>query len=314
VALAGVAGCVLAGPAGAEDKPLTIGASHLSLGFPYAVALQKGEQRAAKEAGGVKTIDLDAHVNALTQANDIDKLIAQHVDGIIMDPIDSIAAQDWADKAKAAGIPIASMGVFVGDPKKHRPPWTYPALVAFAERPDYEQAYALAKLVVAEHPDGGKYAIVQGLPGFAAVLWRQQAFEAALKESGKPFVAVADQAGNWDPERAHQICQDALQAHPDISFVFSHDQAMSQGCLQAIKSAKSKAKIYTLDTSKSVENLIRDGEPIVTTCTYPETSGYQATAALIHYIRTKELPADRFLTYKWDLVTKDNLDSCPPQF
>jgi ribose transport system substrate-binding protein len=311
--LAVAAGIMLAGSTYAQDKPLTIGASHLSLGFPYAVALQNGELKAAKEAG-VKTIDLDAHVNALTQANDIDKLIAQHVDGIVIDPIDSIAAQDWADKAKAAGIPIASMGVFVGDPRKHRPPWTYPALVAFAERPDYEQAYALGKLAASEHPNGAKIAIVEGLPGFAAVLWRAQGFAEALKETGKPFDVVANQAGNWDPERAHQICQDALQAHPDISIIFSHDQAMSQGCLSAIKSAKSAAKIYTLDTSKSVENLIRDGEPIVTTCTYPETSGYQATSALIHYIRTKELPKDRFLTYKWDIVTKDNLDSCPPQF
>ena len=92
------------GSAVAEDKPLTIGVSHLSLGFPYAVALQKGEMKAAKELG-VQTVELDAHANPLNQANDIDKLIAQHVDGIIMVPIDSIAAQDWADKAKAANIP-----------------------------------------------------------------------------------------------------------------------------------------------------------------------------------------------------------------
>jgi ribose transport system substrate-binding protein len=307
------AASIALGTAKAEDKQLILGASHLSLGFPYAVSLENGEQKAAKEAGA-KTIDLDAHVNALTQANDVDKLIAQHVDGIVLDPIDSIAAQDWVDKAKAAGIPIAAMGVWIGDPKAHRPPWVYPGLVAFAERPDYEQAYTIGKLAAAEHPNGGKIAIVEGLPGFAAVLWRAQGFAQALKDSGKPFEVLAQQAGNWDPERAHQICQDALQAHPDISIIFSHDQAMAQGCLSAVKSAKSKAKIYSLDSSKSVEALIRDGEPIVTTCTNPETSGYQATTALIHYIRTKELPKDRFLTYQWDVVTKDNVETCPPQF
>jgi ribose transport system substrate-binding protein len=303
----------IAAPAVAADKLLTIGASHQSLGFPYAVALENGELKAAKELGA-KTIDLDAHNNTLTQANDIDKLIAQHVDGIIIDPADSIAAQDWADKAKAAGIPIASMGVFVGDPKKHHTPWVYPALVAYADRNDTEQAYAVGKIAIADNPNGGKIAIVEGLPGFAAVLWRTEGFEKALKESGKPFEVVAKQAGNWDPERAHQICQDALQAHPDITIIFSHDQAMGQGCLPAIKAAKSKAKIYTLDSSKSVEALIRDGEPIVTTCANPETSGYQATAAVINYIRTKQLPADRFLTYKWDTVRRDNVDTCPPQF
>ena len=38
--------------ASAEDKPLTIGVSHQSLGFPYAVALENGELKAAKELGG----------------------------------------------------------------------------------------------------------------------------------------------------------------------------------------------------------------------------------------------------------------------
>jgi len=313
LALAGAVCLAIATSAEAKDKTVVIGVSHQSLGFPYAVALQNGELKAAKELNA-KTIDLDSHLNTLTQANDIDKLIAQHVDGIVMDPGDSIAAQDWADKAKAAGIPIASMGVFVGDPKKHQPPWVYPALVAYSDRNDIEQAYAIGKLAVADNPNGAKIAIVEGLPGFAAVLFRTEGFEKALKDSGKPFEIVAKQAGNWDPERAHQICQDAVQAHPDISIIFSHDQAMAQGCLAALKSAKSKAKIYTLDSSKSVEALIRAGEPIVTTCANPETSGYQATAAVINYVRTKKLPADRFLTYKWDTVRKDNVDSCPPQF
>jgi ribose transport system substrate-binding protein len=226
--------------ASAQDKPLTIGVSHQSLGFPYAVALQNGELKAAKELGA-KTIDLDSHLNTLTQANDIDKLIAQHVDGIVIDPGDSIAAQDWADKAKAAGIPIASMGVFVGDPKKHQPPWVYPALVGLADRNDIEQGYAVGKIAVADNPDGGKVAIVEGLPGFAAVLFRTEGFDKALKESGKTFQVIAKQAGNWDPERAHQICQDALQAHPDTAIMFVHDQAMAQGCLAAVKSAKAKA-------------------------------------------------------------------------
>ena len=89
---------------------------------------------------------------------------------------------------------------------------------------------------------------------------------------------------------------------------------MARGCLSALKSAKSKAKIYAIDSSKDVEALIRDGEPIVTTCANPVTSGEQAMTALVNYIRTKQSPPDRFITYKWDTVRKDNVDTCPPQF
>ena len=174
-----------------------------------------------------------------------------------MVPIDSIAAQDWADKAKAANIPIVALAVFVGDARKHQPPWIYPALLAYADRNNVDQAYAVGKLAVADHPNGGKVAIVEGFPGFAAVELRAMGFDKALKESKAHFEVVAKQAGNWDPERAHQICQDAIQAHPDISIIFSHDQAMARGCLSALKSAKSNAKIYAIDSSKDVEALIR---------------------------------------------------------
>jgi ABC-type sugar transport system substrate-binding protein len=89
---------------------------------------------------------------------------------------------------------------------------------------------------------------------------------------------------------------------------------MARGCLPALKSANSQAKIYSIDSSKDVEALIRDGEPIVTTCANPVTSGQQAMTALVNYVRTKQSSADRFLTYKWDTVRKDNVDTCPPQF
>lgn len=304
---------VVFGAADVQAKDLVIGISHQSLAFPYAVGLAKGVDKAAAELG-VKTIHLDSNGDLLTQANQIDKLIAQGVAGVIIDPADSIAAQDWADRAKAAGIPMVSMGVFVGDPAEHQPPWVYPSLLALADRSDPEQAYRIGKAIVADHPDGGKIAIIEGLPGFAAVKWRDLGLQKAIAESGKPFQIVFQQPANWNPEKAHQLCQDALQANPEISILFVHDQAMAQGCLPAVKAANSKARIYTFDFSKSIKDTIVDGAPILTTCSEPETSGYQAMTTLVQYVRTGKPVADPFLTYKWSLISKDNIDACPVQY
>jgi hypothetical protein len=52
----------------------------------------------------------------------------------------------------------------------------------------------------------------------------------------------------------------------------------------------------------------------VTTCSEPATSGYQSVKALVDYIRDKKKPADPFLTYKWHIISKDNLEDCPVQF
>ena len=75
--------------------------------------------------------------------------------------MDSAAAEGWADKAKAAGIPIVSDAVWVGSTDEHEVPWVYPSLVALADRDDIRQAYAVGKVAAAEHPDGAKVAVVE---------------------------------------------------------------------------------------------------------------------------------------------------------
>jgi ABC-type sugar transport system substrate-binding protein len=56
--LAGAIVLTAAVSAFAEDKPLTIGVSHQSLGFPYAVALQNGELKAAKDMGARRSTSI----------------------------------------------------------------------------------------------------------------------------------------------------------------------------------------------------------------------------------------------------------------
>ena len=197
--------------------------------------------------------------------------------------------QDWADKAKAAGIPIASMGVFVGDPKKHQPPWVYPALVGFRTATISTKAYAIGKIAVADNPNGGKVAIVEGLPGFAAVLFRTQGFEKALKEFGKDLPGdrqTSRQLGSG--ARASNLPgRGSGPSRHQIMFVArSGDGARMPGGGRSPRNPKPRSTRSTV--RRASRRLIRAGEPIVTTCANPETSGYQATAAVINYARTKK--------------------------
>ena len=70
--------------------------------------------------------------------------------------------------------------------------------------------------------------------------------------------------------------------------------------------------LYAADFGEN--RYMADGAPIVTTCSEPATSGYQSIKALVDYIRDKKKPADPFLTYKWHIISKDNLEDCPVQF
>lgn len=313
LAFAWLGGLLAIAPCAHAQKPLVVGVSTIGLRFPYASALSRGEHKAAAEAGA-RIVELDANVDLLKQANDVDRLISSKVDGIVVVPMDSTAAEGWADKAKAAGIPMVSDAVWVGNTDEHEVPWVYPSLVALADRDDIQQAYALGKVAAAEHPDGAKVAVVEGLPGFAAVAFRNKGFEKALSASGKRFDIVFRQPANWDPELAGTVCQNAMSAHPDITMIFSHDQAMAQGCLSALDDADGHIRIYTIDSSHEIVDMIRDGKPIVTTCSLPETNGYNAMKVLIDYIRLGTKPKDPFVTYQWSTVSKDTVASCQPQF
>lgn len=297
----------------ASAQEITIGVALQSLAVPYATALNEGVQKAAKDLG-VKTVEVDANHDLLTQANHIDQFIARAVSGIIMDPADSQSAMDWADKAESAGIPMVSMGVWVGNPAKDGPPNVYPALLALADRNDIDQSYALGKAAVARYPNGGKIAVVEGLPGFAAVEFRNRGFMKALKDSGVDYEIVLQNPGNWDPQQGYSLCQNAVQANPDLIFVFAHDQGMGRGCYEALTAAGSEAYIYTVDYSDETKQVMADGAPITTVCSLPYDSGYAAMTTLVEFIRSGTEPENPYLTYEWDLITADNLEDCPVQF
>ncbi|MGF6609419.1 ABC-type sugar transport system substrate-binding protein [Paraburkholderia sp. WSM4175] len=97
-------------------KEITFGYVAAGMQFPFNVAVVKGFQAAAKEAG-VKTIILDGKTSVERQGNAIDDLIAQKVDGIAVLPIDGLVAQGWVDRVTARNIPFVSVATEIGDPQ-----------------------------------------------------------------------------------------------------------------------------------------------------------------------------------------------------
>ncbi len=110
-------------------KDVMLGYSSVDLSYPFAAAIAKGFQDAAKQAG-VKTVVFDAKGNVQKQANDIDDLIAQKVDGIAIMPLDSTGAQGWVDRASAKDIPTVGVASEIGDPHKRPIKQVYEKLAA----------------------------------------------------------------------------------------------------------------------------------------------------------------------------------------
>jgi len=287
------------------------GLSTVGLSYPFAAAIAKGFSDAAARAGA-NAVVLDAKGDVQKQANDIDDLIAQHVAGIAVMPLDSVVAQGWVRRANAQNVPIAAVAALVGDPKTRSVEDVYPGLVALASQDEVAAGRAAGSLALRWLPRGrpARIAIIEGAAGFPEVEQRARGFRAALDTAGARYDVVASQPGNWTSEGGEAACQNILAAHPDIDLFYNEADDMMIGCARAVRAAGSPARLIGVGGSKLGIASIKAGAVDGTVCFKPEALGALVFAAL----HDKNGAAPRFRTYPIPAVTRATIGECVGQW
>jgi ABC-type sugar transport system substrate-binding protein len=96
---------------------LVVGVSNLAVSFPFPASIGEGIKEEAKKHG-VKMVQTDVQGDVNKQTNDVQRLIAQQVDGIILLPVDSGVATRMVDNINDASIPVISVVSQVGEDGK----------------------------------------------------------------------------------------------------------------------------------------------------------------------------------------------------
>jgi ribose transport system substrate-binding protein len=283
------------------------GLSTVGLSYPFAAAIAKGFTAAAAKAGAAAIV-LDAQGDVQKQADDLDDLITQHVDGIAVMPLDSIVAEGWVRRANRANVPIAAVAALVGDPRKRDVTDVYPGLVALASQDEVAAGRSAGALADRLLPQGrvARIAVIEGAAGFPEVEQRARGFRQALDAAGARYRIVASQPGNWTSEGGEAACQNILAAHPDVDLFFNEADDMVIGCARAVRAAGSHARLIGVGGSKLAVASIKAGAVDGTVCFKPEALGALAFAAL-HDRRTTT--KGRFLTYPIPAVTRADIAS-----
>lgn len=297
----------------AETTPAnkTIGVLNQGTNYPYPGAIGDGIQQQADKLG-YEILQLDAGLDPLKQARQADDLIVQKPAAIILMAVDGTQATSIVDKIAEADIPLFSVRGQIGDPAK---PLTdvYPGLTVQLTEDEVASGKIAAQLAIAAFPDGARYAIVEGAPGFIEVAQRAQEFDATLQATGK-FEKVASQPGNWRAEDGNTACQNMLQAHPDITLFYAESDDMATGCAEAVASAGSTAKVIGLGGSKLAIQAIKEGKMLGTICYKPLDVGMMGMQAVADYLEGRKQYDGAFLTYVTPAITKDNLAECEGQW
>jgi len=297
----------------AGKKSYTFGFANQGESSTFTAALARGAKTEAAKLG-VKIIDDDSQFDQAKQASEVQDLIAQKVDGIILVPLSPGPAQVLVDQAAAANIPIGTAHGYVG-----------------ANQDDVNTPYAKLKFIVTENelaagatagamavkalPSGGKVAVIAGAPGFAENTTRVTKFKAALAAAGAgKFTIVATQPGEWTKEGGQAACQNILAANPNIGLFYALSDDMAVGCVAAVKSAGSKAKIIGVGGSAGGIAAIKSGAEYGTVCYKPATEGAMAVQMMYDVVTGKLTGAPKTTFYSTPGITAANVNSCTPQW
>ncbi|MBM7693493.1 ribose transport system substrate-binding protein [Peribacillus deserti] len=287
------------GDGGKGDDKLKIGISLPSATHGWMGALIDSAEKQAKDlkkSDGINYVLTNA-TDPNKQANDIDDLISQDVDVIVMLPIESAALTPVGQKIKDAGIPLV-----IVDRELENDAATV------VVKGDNEGIGVNAGKYFIEKLNGkGKVVEITGPPS-SVTEQRGKGFKEAM-ESSDGIEVIASQSGDFSTEKSLEVMQNILQANSHIDAVFTQDDGMALGVLQAIKEAgRTDIKFITgAGGGKAVfENMKEDGL-IKATFLYSPTMVKDAVKIAAEIAKGSK-SEEKMVVKEATQVTKDNVD------
>lgn len=215
---------------GAGAKKLNVGVAFDTLQTEYWVAGFEAI-KAELNARDIEMLEAVADGDAGRQLQQVNNFITRGVDGIILVPKDAKTCIPMIKKANEARIPI----VLFNRPADASAARSV-AVVADNQKLTQE---TVAYMVEEARKTGRKHKamLVLGDLGDINAVGRRDGFEAAVADKGSVVEVVSRVPSEWNQEKAQAGVANALQAHPDISFIFTSSDFLLPSITSALKAA-----------------------------------------------------------------------------
>ena len=232
----------LCGVATAEDAP-KIGVAIYQFADNFMTLYRTELARYLTEDCGIPAENItimDGKNDQAEQTNQIDAFIADNVDVMIINLVQSSSAASVIQKADAAGIPV----VFINreptaDDMALNGNFCYVGA-------DARQSGTMQGQIVAETANKGDfngngvvdYVMIMGDPENVDAQYRTEFSIKALTDAGLKVNKLFEQRGDWDQTKGQELAATALTQFGDqVDVIFCNNDAMALGAAQAIKDA-----------------------------------------------------------------------------
>ncbi|MGE9313668.1 D-ribose ABC transporter substrate-binding protein [Niabella sp. CJ426] len=282
-------------PGSKQQKKMAIVIS--TLNNPWFVFL--GEQAAAKAKElGYETKLFDSQNNSSLESDHFDNIIVEGFNAILFNPTDADGSVANVKKAKAADIPVFCMDREIN---------SLDAATSQILSDSYSGSVAIGKYFVQELNKKGSYVELLGLVGDNNTWARSKGFH-SVADNYKDLKMVAQQSADFDRNKAMEVMESILQAHPNIDGVFCGNDAMAMGAYQALLSAgkADKVKVFGFDGADDVIAAINDNKVYATGMQFPLVMAQTAAVFANEYIKGKrDFPQK--IPVAVEMVTKKNV-------
>jgi galactofuranose transport system substrate-binding protein len=276
-----------AAPKLAKKSHYTVAFSQNASNNPWRLAETASMKSEAKKLG-IKLTVTDANNSQSKQIADVKSLIAQKPDALFIAPITEQLAS-VVKQAGKAGIPVFLLDRDV-DHKVAKPGKDYVTVI----ESDFVQEGKRAAVAMA-HATGGSAKIIEleGTTGASPAIDRKKGFDAAIKAcSGLKLLASQD--GDFNRATGQKVAATLLQAHPDATAIYAHNDEMAFGAIAALKALGKKpgkdVKIVSIDGEKDAIKSIIAGDLYSSVQCNPHF-GPKAFATMLAYAAGKPVKA-----------------------
>jgi ribose transport system substrate-binding protein len=294
-----------ASPAAAQapapaDK-VTIGVSLAQDDNPFYIAMLKGIRARAQELGwDVATVS--ANEDKLKQINGVQDLVARGVKGILISPIDAVGVNAAYDAAAAAKVPIVSVARGSVSPNQT-------IHVAMDEK---QIGRDIAEWTAKKLGGKGQVAMLLGPSGAPTFKNLAEGYtEVMAKYPDIKIVFKSD--GPLTRERGVKQTEDALVANPDLAAVYTANDDVALGAMQAVLAANRAGKtiLTGMNGVPPALRAVKDGNMAMTVELNPVEWGRLGVDVLATYLKGDKIEPRVFI--KHNLIDSSNVDAKLPK-
>lgn len=284
------------------DTAYRIGITQNNVGVDsYQTTYERAFVAAAEANGSVDIVVLDAGGDVARQIGQMQDLVQQRMDAIIIWPTDGQAVIPAIRQANNAGIPVVVTNSRIADAGME-------FIAAFSGPDNVEQGAYAAEMMCEALEGEGQIVQISGQPGYTTAIERAAGFEERLAELCPDVELMETQPGNWNRERAQRVMEDFLTKYDRIDGVYSGDDNMGVGALNAAKDAGRAGDIVFIGATNFAVgyDAIARGEYYGSIYQSPVDDAEAALQTALDVLAGEEVPKLNF--FETPKITAENLE------